>query len=132
MPVPPGFAGLVHNLFVELFTHLLLMMARIAERNRDGTAPVEPSEVMQPIADAPCEVTLGEAALGEVTLGEVLAVEQTAALPPPARPQLVADRGWPQWRGAEVLWTAKVGFLGVDSKKWGLAPMNTCVHFVTI
>jgi len=71
-------------------------------------------------------------------------VEMLAALPPrdragkpkvssepaPARPRHVDDGGGARWRGPGIVWITDVGVLRADSKKWVLAGVDTCVHFV--
>ena len=141
-PVPRGFAGLVHNLFVELFTCLFMWMAEIAQRNRDAALPtVSPGTV------APDAAPSGGALHGQI--GQALAIaEQPSALPPPrrtrvrpgktnsrtvsARRQRVGHGSRPQWDGAKVFWNPEGGFLRFVSKNGVKGAILRCDHFVTI
>ena len=145
-------------LLCDLFIYLMRMMAAIAERGRNGELPATapeaaldggtmhglfeqpemPAEIIEPIAEPP----------REMPPCEVPGIEQPAGLPlprrarvrklkvssgqAPARPQHVDHGGWPQWRGAGVLWTTEVGFLRFDSKKRVLTDVDMRVHFVSI
>jgi len=132
-------------LLCDLFLYLMRLMAAIFERKRAGElAAMAPAgaadqpEINEPVAEA----------VREMPPFEVRGVEQPTALPlprrargrklkvssvqAPARRRHVDHGVWPLWRRVGVFWTAEVGFLGVDSKKWVLAGGDSCVYVVTI
>ena len=72
MPVPRGFARLLHNLIADIFTCLLRLFAALAERRRNGTLP---------------------------DLAPAAAPDQPRAWPPDLRPR---DSGWQEHRSPEA------------------------------
>jgi len=157
VPVPRGAAGLLHKMFLELFISLLKLLAAFAEQRRNGTLPeMAPASApeqprawpadLRPRESGWVEHRYPEDAYGGGTMRG--RVEQPAGMPSTrrarvrkcteqsgpasARPRYEDDGRWSWWRGPGLVWIAQAGFLRVDSKKWALAGVDNCVHFVTI
>jgi hypothetical protein len=86
--------------------------------------PFEQPEIKQPIVEQAAALPLPRRARVRKCKGK--------SGPAPARLRHVDDGGWARWRGPGIVWTAEVGSLGFDSKKWALAGGDSYVHFVTI